>query len=851
MRLPARPRSWVSISALVLLLVSSFLSPAFRSVYGFASGESAGTLIGQPNFTSTVSPSNGLRQPSNFVFDSSGNLWVADAKDNRIVEETGLSAGQTPEVGTFLGQSSLETGAGALTQTGIANPSGMAFDSEGDLWLADTNNSRVLEFTAPFTSGEAASVVIGQTDYTSNTMAASAGGLNEPGDVTFDSHGDLWVVDGGNNRVLEYEQPFTNGMNASLVLGQPDLATVTNSTTQTGMDFPAAARFDSSGNLWVSDAVNNRILEYKAPFASGMNASIVLGQPGFATNAHAATQSGLYIPQSLAFDSSGNLWVADSFNDRVVEFDAPFSDGMQASTVLGQSNFTSTATATTRSGMYVPTEVGFDKAGDLWVADLYNNRILEFAPPFQDGAQASRVLGQSDFVSDLFGGQAGLYEPMSVAFDPSGNLWTADRGNNRVVEYKAPISTGENASIAIGQPSLTLSKPGGGASGLSTPTDAVFDSSGDLWVSDTLNSRILEFTSPFTTGMNATLAIGQPSLSTDSPNVSQKGIAYPSQIAFDPSGDLWVADTGNARVLEFVPPFTTGMSATLVLGQSSFSISSPGSSPGTLGEPTGLAFDAKGNIWVSDVYENAIMAFSRPFSTGETGTVVLEGGLPLSEPTQSGFVFPYSIAFDQSGDLWMSDSFYNRVLQFAAPVEPGEKPSLVMGQDSFTSGTPGTSQTTLANPLGLALDSSGNLWVADWANNRLMEFPGATIGSTTSSSSSTSSSSISSTRSSTTSTSTTTTTHSSSSASAAESTSSTTSTQASSSTGTATSTTSTVVVPPLTTSTASSASSSSTSKSAAPSSGEIDDILAGAAAVVVVVIVAGVVRRRNRQPWRY
>jgi sugar lactone lactonase YvrE len=851
LRLPIGPKSWVPIAALALLLSSSFLSPAFHSVYGFASGESGGTVLGQPNFNSTVSPSNGLRQPSNFVFDSSGNLWVADAEDNRIVEETGLGAGQTPAIGVVLGQSSLETGAGALTQTGIANPSGMAFDSAGDLWLADTNNSRVLEFAAPFTSGEAASVVIGQRNYTSIAMLASAGGLKEPGAVTFDSHGDLWVVDGGDNRVLEYEPPFTNGMNASLVLGQPDLATVTNSTTQGGMDFPASARFDSSGNLWVSDAGNNRVLEYRAPSASGMNATLVLGQPGFTTNAHAAAQSGLYIPQSLAFDSSGDLWVTDSFNDRVLEFDAPFSDGMQASTVLGQATFTSTATATTRSGLDLPSEVGFDKAGDLWVADLFNNRILEFAPPFQNGAQAYRVLGQSDFVSDVFGGEAGLYRPMSVAFDSSGNLWTADRGDNRVVEYKAPVSIGENASIAIGQPSLTLSKAGGGASGLSTPTDAVFDSSGDLWVSDTLNSRVLEFTPPFTTGMNATLAIGQPTFSTDSPSAGQKGLDYPSEIAFDTSGDLWVADTGNARVLEFVPPFTTGMSATLVLGQSSFSTSSPGASAGSLGEPTGLAFDAKGNIWVSDVYENVVVAFSRPFSSGETSTLVLQGGLPTLEPTQSGFVFPYSIVFDQSGDLWLSDSFYNRVLRFAAPVEPGAKPSLVIGQGSFTSGAPGTSQTSLAEPLGIALDSSGNLWVADWANNRLMEFPGATIGSVTSSSTSSSSS----TKSSTNSSSTTTTTHSSSSTSSAKSSSSTTltttSTLTSASTSTTASTASTLVVPPSTTSTASSPSSSSASKSTAPSNGGIYYILAGVAVVVVVVIVAGALLRRNRQPWRY
>ena len=169
---------------------------------------------------------------------------------------------------------------------------------------------------------------------------------------------------------------FTDGQAASHVLGQSLFTTSSPALTQTGMDLTTGIALDSSGNIWVADVSHNRILEFSPPFTDGQAASHVLGQSLFTTNGYATTQTGMNNPFGVAFDSSGNLWVADANNNRVLEFSPPFTDGQAASHVLGQSDLTSGVYATTQTGMYLPTGVAFDSSGNIWVADALNNRIL-------------------------------------------------------------------------------------------------------------------------------------------------------------------------------------------------------------------------------------------------------------------------------------------------------------------------------------------------------------------------------------------------------------------------------------------------------------------------------------------
>ena len=172
------------------------------------------------------------------------------------------------------------------------------------------------------------------------------------------------------------------------VIGQPNFTSSATATTQNGINAPTGLSLDSSGNLYVADTYNNRVLMFEPPFSNDMNASVVIGQPNFTSSAAAITQNGFYAPTGLSLDSSGNLYVADTDDNRVLIFEPPFSNGMNASVVIGQPNFTSSALATTQNGFYGPYRVSLDSSGNLYVADTDNYRVLMFKPPFSNGMNA-------------------------------------------------------------------------------------------------------------------------------------------------------------------------------------------------------------------------------------------------------------------------------------------------------------------------------------------------------------------------------------------------------------------------------------------------------------------------------
>jgi sugar lactone lactonase YvrE len=344
-----------------------------------------------------------------------------------------------------LGQPSFTSFGIVLSNTGMGYPSGVAVDSSGNVWVADYLLNRVTEFASPYTNGEAASIVLGQSSFTSMTAATSQTGDNGVGSVAVDSSGNVWVADTGNNRVLEFEKGsgFTNGEAASIVLGQPSFTSRTAATSQTGMNVPEGVAVDASGNVWVADTYNNRVLEFVKGlgFIDGQGAALVLGQSSFTTNAATTSNTGMNGPLAVAVGPAGNVWVADGTNNRVLQFPkgSGFTNGEAASLVLGQSSFTTHKHASTKTGMNGPTGIAVDSSGNVWVVDLVNNRVLQFHNPVKNGHNgqaASVVLGQSSFTSHKIATtQTGMYAPFGVAIGPAGNLWVADQNNNRVLQF--------------------------------------------------------------------------------------------------------------------------------------------------------------------------------------------------------------------------------------------------------------------------------------------------------------------------------------------------------------------------------------------------------------------------------
>jgi len=356
--------------------------------------------------------------------------------------------------------------------------------------------------------------------------------------------------------------------------------------------------------LIVSDALQNRVLIYDVPFSTGQSASRVLGQTSFSSETSGTTANTMSSPGSITMDRGGNLYVTDDANCRVLQFVPPFTDGMSATLVLGQPSLNTgvcpTIVSATSLGKSIPIgngvfgipaiNVATDSSGDLWVADSEYHRVLEYKPPFSDGMAAVLAIGQMDLYSGspnqggLDPTDSTLQSPDGLAFDTTGNLWIVDHGNSRVLEFKPPFATGMAASLALGQADFTHNSPNQGASAgantFSDPMGATFDSSGNLWVADALNNRVLEFRPPFTTNMNASVVLGQLdfhngwAITSRAITVgkvrSSATLAIPHGLTFDSSGSLFVSDSQNNRTLMFAPPFSSGMDASLVIGQADF-----------------------------------------------------------------------------------------------------------------------------------------------------------------------------------------------------------------------------------------------------------------------------------------
>lgn len=836
-------RSFAGFAYVTLLMVSIMLVGTLPLAHAFANGSNASLVLGQAKFSTAYTSSNqmGLAGPRDVVMDRSGDLWVADAFDNRILEyQPPFSNGMNASL--VIGQAGFGTVSSSVSSGVLSFPSGLAFDAAGDLWVADTGNSRVLEFTPPFVSGMAASLVIGQPSFDSAAPRTTASGLDSPTSVAFDSAGNLWVVDSGNNRLLEFTSPFSSGMSASLVLGQAGFTSSLPSTSQSGLSQPQGA-FAASGGIWVADSGNNRVIEFDPPYSSGMSASLVLGQATYSTAAAATSQSGMSYPLAVTIDSQGNLWVSDSRGARVLEFEQPFSDGMNASFVVGHPDFT-TSTYSVSESSVKPAGLAFDSQGNLWVSDTGANRILEFAPPFAGWMNAAKVIGQPGFyTSYLPTSSLGMSSPRSIAISSTDEVWVTDTGDSRLLEFKAPFSDGMNASSEIGAPSLESSLPSTAEARLLSPDSIAMDGSGDLWVADTLNNRILEFKAPLESGMNASLVIGQVDFTQSTLGTAVNKLVRPSALAFDSAGDLWVADSGNNRILEYKAPFETGMFASLVLGQQSFTTGGAGSGQSGLSEPSGLAFDPAGDLWVSDTGNDRVVDFTPPFSSGMGASTVLgQAGFSAvsSGDGASELSAPNGIAFDSSGDLWVADTGNNRVVEFLSPFSTGMAASSVIGQLGFGVSTPSTSQSGLSVPSGVAFDSHGDLWVADTGNDRIVMFspPAVTTSSTTTVTSTSSNS--------TSSTSRTTTTNSTSSTSSSVSTTSSTSTTSQSTSSSSTSSSSSSSSNSTTTQSSESLSTSSSSTTSKSSTALSPSILLVVFSVLVVssAVYAFAARRR-------
>ena len=180
----------------------------------------------------------------------------------------------------------------AVAGTTLCNPTGVALDSNDNLYIADNSNNRVLEYNTPLTTNTVADKVFGQTDFTGKACNAGGvigGSLCGPTSLVLDGANNLYVADQRNNRVLEYNSPLITNTVADDVFGQSGLTTnncnaPSNAVSASGLCNPGGVALDAAGDLFVMDDSNNRVLKYNAPLITDTVADVVLGQPDFLRN---------------------------------------------------------------------------------------------------------------------------------------------------------------------------------------------------------------------------------------------------------------------------------------------------------------------------------------------------------------------------------------------------------------------------------------------------------------------------------------------------------------------------------------------------------------------------------------
>ncbi len=366
--------------------------------------------------------------------------------------------------------------------------------------------------------------------------------------------------------VLPVHAQFTTNQAADVVLGQRSFLRSGFGLASDELSAILDVAIDpASGKLFVADFENNRVLRFSSAAAqtSGSAAEGVFGQPNFVSRGTGITRSEMNRPSGITIDSDGNLWVADSDNHRVLRFDdaATADFGSGAGGVFGQAAFGQAISATTQNGMSGPSAVAVGPNGTLWVADAGNNRVLRFdnAADKLNGPDADGVLGQSDFVSGAAGSTASrLNDPRGFAVDAAGVLFVADSGNHRILRFDSAAikPNGAAANGVIGQTNPNgANSPGLSPTSLTGPKGLALDAAGNLFVADTVNSRVLVFVSAVTTfdGVRASLVLGQPDFDTKEFQTSITSTNSPRGLAFDNAGRLFVSQATARRVTRFSP----------------------------------------------------------------------------------------------------------------------------------------------------------------------------------------------------------------------------------------------------------------------------------------------------------
>jgi len=345
----------------------------------------------------------------------------------------------------------------------ISFPNGIYVDAGGNVYVADYAYNRVQKW-AP--GADTSIIVAGQSD---GTAGSAANQLNSPTDVFVDDSGNIYVSDAGNNRVQKWAPGATSGITAvdGKLTGEEidSLYTVDIKLDSGKIHYwldsnaylwgPWGVTVDAGGNIYVTDEENSRVQKWAPGATSGIT---VAGQHDGEFGGH--NDSVLTYPQFVRVDGRGNVYVSDVYDNRVQKWAPGATSG---TTVAGQSNGYYAANGAATNQLIGPTGLFVDIKGNVFVSDFYNLRVMEWAPGADSGIMVAGkgVIYSGGYPSAITGPPASLlYDPRGVFVDANGNLYVADQGNQRVQEFKDTIVNTDTPTVSGSYSAIVTSYAG-------------------------------------------------------------------------------------------------------------------------------------------------------------------------------------------------------------------------------------------------------------------------------------------------------------------------------------------------------------------------------------------------------
>jgi sugar lactone lactonase YvrE len=606
---------------------------------------------------------------------------------------SGSGFGQTYTIKTIAGGGLPENMPGLAARLGYV--SGLTLDAAGDVIFVAGNTVLRLDTSGTLTR-VAGSGVFG---FGGDNGPATQAKLAAPIGISLDSAGNIYIADSNNHRIRK----VTNGVITTVAgNGTMGFSGDQGAATDARLRLPDSVAVDAAGNLYINDRGNQRVRKV----TNGVITTVAGGGSSLDDDVPAA-DARLQNPQGVVVDAAGNLYIPDffGFHGRIRKI----ADGMITTIAGGGSDLGDTVSAyDARIGPEI-TAITVDSAGSLYFGDTsmvnppdYGYRIRKLA----DGVITTLAGNNGEYGVDGPVTQVGVSFPGGLAVDAAGNLFLAEEDTSLVRK----ISDGVITTLAGGG---RFSEDGPADGAQIEPSGIAVDSAGDVYFAEIYAQRVRKLSHGLITTVAGNGTSGENS---DNGPAGDATLHFPGAVAFDGSGNLYIADVERIRKVS-----KDGVITTVAGGGSDSGDNVPATSA-FLVLPFRFAVDSSGDVYISQPAANRI----RKVSNGVI-TTVAGGGFDSGDDvpaTTARLYAPMGLAVDSSGSLYFADANSNRVRK----VSNGTITTVAgNGKQGFVGDNGPATSATLIIPFAVAVDSAGNLYISDTGNSRIRKVTNGVI----------------------------------------------------------------------------------------------------------------------------